>query len=132
MTQGYFEVSRFHGFPVVIFDSHWFAHKIQEAEGEQYMCHEILIAATELNRNKGIHLDLDINSYAAMMPYRDFMARQRSNNWTLDGIEILEDLFLISYDVRFRTRSAEKMLASPPIRYCVPLHSAPTIRHKYK
>ena len=119
MTQGYFEVSRFHGITVALFDSHWFAHRIQETHGTRWMCTEIRLAAEELADDfVMVH-----NSYAATTPYRDFMAVYRSED--TEKYSFLRYLFqLEDNNIRtceFRLETARRMLASPPVRYCVPL-----------
>ena len=126
MTQGYFEVSSFHGVPVALFDSHWFAHKIMKSRGKHCMCYEILDKVRILSGSESIFGIYWLDTYAAMMPYRDFMAVHRNKTRNRPQ-QSLTSLFRISgsqefwYMEEFRKATAKKMLSSPPIRYCIPL-----------
>ena len=131
--QGHFELTEFHGIPAVIFDSHWFAHKIQETHGKRWMCMEIRQAAEEEYANIEKDFVLEPHScYAAMMPYRDFMAVHKSPG--SEKYSSLDYLFQLEGSPKsllisdFRRETALRMLASPPIRYCIPLQLTRLIR----
>ena len=126
MTQGYFEVSSFRGIPVALFDSHWFANRILETRGTRWMCAQIGAAAEEYTNAEKGSLGPQIG-YAAMMPYRDFMAvYKREDAKTYDflsyGFQLEDGLSECSPTHNFRVETAWRMLAAPPIRYCIPLH----------
>ena len=141
--QGHFELTQFHGVPAVIFDSHWFALQIMDSDGRVFMCTRIDVTAyraDEIKVGPGGESNLPYYSsmcYAAMAPYRDFMAREAKEPQAekLYHAHHLQDLFYIGsgpsfkdplsfYDtIEFRVKAARRMLDAPPVRYCVLLNS---------
>lgn len=126
--QGKFEIAKFHGMNVAIFDSHWFANRIIEKEGADYMCHEINLAATDLYKSKlrQSNVYAVTLSFISMQPYHDFMAVcKKENSSPPRRPGLLRDLFTLPEDsaypsFTFRLETARRMLAAPPIRYCIP------------
>lgn len=121
---GKFEVAKFHGIDVAIFDSHWFANRIIETEGTRYMCCQI-----EYRVLDALHCEahfVGVQSYiAAMQPYMDFMAVHKRSSI---GGNYLGAVFT-EYprgEYYLRRETARRMLAAEPISYCIPLH----ITHK--
>ena len=125
---GTFEVAKFHGMDVAIFDSHWFANKIIKTNGKSCMCSEITASARFLILNNSNTWDVycEFNCADAMMPYRDFMSVRRIEHNHVRGATWLNDIFSIdgySYyrgGEDFRLETARRMLAVAPIRYCIP------------
>lgn len=125
--QGKFEIAKFHGMTVAIFDSHWFANRIIESDGTEYMCRAIeRTACNKLpNGSDDKWIDCDIDCSNSMMPYRDFMAVHRIENSRVDAGVFLKDIFTMPKDeafpaLAFRLETARRMMAAPPIRYCIP------------
>ena len=143
-----FEVAKFHGTHVSILDSHWFARQIIDNEGKVFMCTSIDATAYRADKIKvgpyGTSY-LPVYSslcYAAMAPYRDFMAREAKTNqeikvekvheachlWVLFHVgnnSYFNDPLSYFYDSTVFRMGAARLdaHAAPPIRYCVLINS---------
>lgn len=125
--QGKFEIAKFHGMNVAIFDSHWFANRIIETEGANYMCPEINLAVINYYESKSPEFRFSVFalSFVTMKPYSDFMAVYKKENISEERAMLLKQLFTLPEDsaypsFTFRLETARRMLAAPPIRYCIP------------
>jgi hypothetical protein len=129
--QGKFEIAKFHGMDVAIFDSHWFANTILETGGRKFMC---AIVHTNIDDSLPREQISNMDCYATMLPYRDFMAPLRKNNSNFGSFlkDIFDGCLYMETVSRFRLETARRMLAAPPIRYCIPftveIINTPTIQ----
>lgn len=129
--QGKFEITKFHGMDVAIFDSHWFANKILETGGRKFMCG---VVHTNIDDSLPREQISNMDCYVTMLPYRDFMSVRRKDNSKLGSwIKDIFDICSATETVfKFRLEAARRMLAAEPIRYCIPftvkIINTPTIQ----